>query len=68
MTPETFRSTLENLDLSPKIAATVLHVTPTSIYRWLKGTRPVPKLVADYLILKVPKPQIVLSVSSWSVQ
>lgn len=68
MSPEAFRSMLENLDLNPKLAATILHVTPTSIYRWLKGTRPVPRFVVDLLTLRLHKPKMVLSGRSWRVQ
>jgi transcriptional regulator with XRE-family HTH domain len=55
MTPAAFRTALESLGLTPAEASRLLGVQNSTIWRWMKGDRPIPKTVELVLELMIER-------------
>lgn len=53
MLPDELRNALDSLGLNQRAAASLLGVSRMTIFRWLKGSSPIPTPVALYLRLRL---------------
>lgn len=68
MTPEELKIIMEENCLNAKKLADLLHVSQGAIYHWRNGTRPISKLMCDYLMLKLGRGRTMAVVGkNWTV-
>lgn len=68
MTPEKLRNLMHEHKLNAKKTADMLHVSISSIYHWRTGSRTMPQLAWEYLLIKVKKPAILnIAGSDWNL-
>lgn len=55
MTKEKLQELMHEKRLTAKMVAYKVYVTPAAVYNWLKGSRPIPRLAWEHLILLTQK-------------
>jgi hypothetical protein len=68
MEKEELKKAMTYMGLNVKMASTLWFVTPTSVYRWLKGTRPIPDRVASIVASKAKSKSSLLLSNDWEVR
>lgn len=69
MTPEDLRKFMRAAGLNAKKVAGLLNVSVSSVYHWRAGSRNMPKMAWELLLLKAKRPvSITLALDEWSVR
>jgi len=68
MTPEELKTTMQEHRLNVKRVASLLSVSKSAVYRWLKGERSMPQMAVDLLIRKLEEAKyLTVSGAHWKV-
>lgn len=68
MTPEELKTTMQEHRLNVKRVASLLSVSKSAVYRWLKGERSMPQMAVDLLFRKMEEAKcLTISGTQWRV-
>ena len=69
MTPEKLRELMCEAQLNAKKVAGLLRVSVSSVYHWRAGSRNMPEMAWELLLLKTKRPvSMTLALDEWSVR